>query len=66
MKYTPEKIAEAAKFGWTINPETGEWSGECVVCGEHKVIPVKSSSACQSCIDQHNAYVHETGHGDMS
>jgi hypothetical protein len=55
MKYTPEKIAEAARFGWTINPETGTWSSNCTVCGEYKVIPSTGSGACRDCIRLHRS-----------
>jgi hypothetical protein len=51
MKYTAEKVAEAKRFGWDINPKTGDWSAECIVCGEHKVLPVHMY--CQDCIDLH-------------
>jgi hypothetical protein len=50
---TQDKIDEAKKFGWDINPVTGEWSGECNVCGEHKLIPSSGNGiTCQSCNDE--------------
>jgi hypothetical protein len=47
-KYTPEEIAEAARFDWEINPITGEWSSECIICDKHKVLP--STMICDNCL----------------
>ncbi len=46
-KWTSEEIAEAAEHGWEINPITGEWSSECIICDEHKVLP--STMICSGC-----------------
>ena len=50
--YTQEKIDEAKRFGWDINPVTGEWSSECIVCNTYAVIKNENSGACQSCADK--------------
>jgi hypothetical protein len=47
------KIDEAKKFGWDIDPETDNWSSNCIVCGKHSVIPHQSGGACQPCIDKY-------------
>ena len=54
MKYTKEQVEEAKKYGWDINPETGEWSGRCNVCSEYKVMG-DNGITCQPCIDEHRS-----------
>ena len=51
MKYTLAQVAEAKRFGWDINIETGEWSGDCTVCRKHAVIN-EPSGACDKCTDK--------------
>jgi hypothetical protein len=50
--YTQEQIDEAKQFGWTINPTTGDWSSECIVCNTYAVIKPINSGACQKCADE--------------
>ena len=48
-----DPVAEAKRFGFDLDPETGELNGHCNVCDTYAVLP-GANCYCQSCIDNAN------------